>query len=65
MDELIGQKCVACRAGEPTVSDAEIAEYHRQIPDWEIVERNGVKRLERVFRFRDFARGFGLHRSSG
>jgi len=39
MDELTGQKCVACRAGEPTVSDADMVEYHRQIPAWEIVER--------------------------
>ena len=55
MDELIGQKCVACRAGEPTVSEVEMVEYRPQVPDWEIVERDGIKRLERVFRFRDFA----------
>ncbi len=54
-DELAGQKCVACRAGEPTVSEADMPKYHRQVPDWEIVEREGEKRLERAFRFRDFA----------
>jgi 4a-hydroxytetrahydrobiopterin dehydratase len=54
MEELTGQKCVACRAGEPTVSDGEMMEYHRHIPGWQIVERDGIKRLERVFRFPDF-----------
>ncbi len=49
-------KCVACRRDAPTVSDAEIAELHPQIPDWQIVEIDGVKRLRRVFPAADFAR---------
>jgi 4a-hydroxytetrahydrobiopterin dehydratase len=60
MDELTGQKCVACRAGEPTVTDAEMTAYHSQIPDWQIVERDGIKRLERVFRVRDFVQALAF-----
>jgi 4a-hydroxytetrahydrobiopterin dehydratase len=60
MDALTEQKCVACRAGEPTVGDAETAEYHKQIPDWQIVAREGVKQLERVFRFHDFAQALAF-----
>ena len=48
--ETLGQmKCVACRKGEPTLTDAEIAEFHRQVSDWEVVELDGIKRLRRVF----------------
>jgi 4a-hydroxytetrahydrobiopterin dehydratase len=36
------------------VTEAEIAELHPQIPDWRIVERDDVARLERVFTFPDF-----------
>ena len=54
MDALSQMKCVACRAGEPTLTDAEIAGYHPQAPDWQIVERDGVKRLERTFKFKNF-----------
>jgi 4a-hydroxytetrahydrobiopterin dehydratase len=54
-DRLSEMKCVACRAGAPTVTDEEIAELHPQIADWELVERAGIKRLERVFTFDDFA----------
>ena len=54
MDTLVGMKCVACRAGEPTVTDEEIAEYHPQVPEWQIVEREGIKRLERVFKLKNF-----------
>jgi 4a-hydroxytetrahydrobiopterin dehydratase len=52
---LIGQRCVACRAGEPTVTEAEMAILLPHVPDWTVVEVDGVPRLQRVFRFRDFA----------
>ena len=48
-------RCVACRRDEPTVSDAELADRRPQIPDWEVVELDGIKRLRRVFPFPDFA----------
>ncbi len=54
MEELTNLKCVACRAGEPTVTDAEIAQYAPQVPEWRIVEREGTKRLEREFKFKNF-----------
>ena len=55
METLMQMKCVACRAGEPTVTDAEIAEFHPQVSDWEIVELDAIKRLTRVYPFDDFA----------
>ena len=55
MDELIKEKCTACRRDSPRVTDAEIAELRPQIPEWTLIEREGISRLERVFRFRNFA----------
>ena len=60
MDTLTQMKCVACRKGEPTVTEAEIAELHPQIPDWQIVEREGVKRLERTFKFDNFVQALAF-----
>ena len=37
------------------MTDDEIAELHPQVPDWDIVEVYGVKRLKRVFSADDFA----------
>src|SRR5262245_44144554 len=51
---LIGQRCVACRGDEPTVTGAEMAILLPQVPDWTVVEVDGVPRLQRVFRFRTF-----------
>jgi 4a-hydroxytetrahydrobiopterin dehydratase len=55
MKELKELKCVACRGDEPPATEEEIAEYREQVPDWDLVEKDGVKRLKRVFKFDNFA----------
>jgi 4a-hydroxytetrahydrobiopterin dehydratase len=57
---LTAEKCVACRRDAPTVTDAEIAELHPQVPEWELVEVEGVKRLRREFAFEDFAQALAF-----
>jgi 4a-hydroxytetrahydrobiopterin dehydratase len=54
MDQLTQLKCTACRGGEPRASDEEIAAFLPQIPDWHIVERDNINRLERTFTFPSF-----------
>jgi 4a-hydroxytetrahydrobiopterin dehydratase len=55
MDALTHEKCTACRRDSPLVTEAEIRELKPQIPDWTLVEREGIQRLERVFTFKNFA----------
>ena len=55
MSTLTTEKCTACRRDAPRVTEAEIDELKPQIPDWALVEREGIQRLERVFRFTNFA----------
>src|SRR5262245_33516657 len=54
MTDLLQMKCVACRGGEPTLTDAEITELLPQVPEWQVREVGGMKRLERVFKFKNF-----------
>lgn len=65
MAALTQMKCTACRRGEPTVTDAEIAELHPHVPEWQIVERDGIKRLERLFKFDDFAKALAFTNKVG
>ena len=37
------------------LTDAEINSLHPQVPEWQVKEVDGVKRLERVFKFKNFA----------
>jgi len=55
MSQLTQEKCVACRADAPRVTEAEVRELKPQIPDWELLDRDGIPQLERVFQFRNFA----------
>jgi 4a-hydroxytetrahydrobiopterin dehydratase len=55
MSPLTQMQCVACRGGEPTVTEAELAEYKPQVLDWSIVEHAGIHQLERVYAFTTFA----------
>jgi 4a-hydroxytetrahydrobiopterin dehydratase len=42
-EQLAEMKCTACRGDEPTLSDEEIEELKQQVPEWEVVERDGTK----------------------
>jgi 4a-hydroxytetrahydrobiopterin dehydratase len=55
MAELISEKCTACRRDSPLVTEAERRELKPQIPEWTLMERDGIERLERAFRFTNFA----------
>ncbi len=55
MSELKQMKCEACQRGAPQVTAEKSRTLHMQVPDWALVERDGIQRLERVFDFPDFS----------
>lgn len=54
MSELARQACEACRADAPKVTDAELAELIRMIPEWQPIVVDGIMQLQRVFKFKNF-----------
>jgi 4a-hydroxytetrahydrobiopterin dehydratase len=54
MEELIEQKCVACRVGAPSVTPEEIALLKPQVPDWQIITEDSIPKLHRQFKFKNF-----------
>jgi len=55
MTDLFKLKCVACRGGDPKLTDAEIAELHPQVSEWELVTQDNLLRLQRVFKLKYYA----------
>ncbi len=55
MDRLVNLQCVACRSDSPSVTEAELAAFKPQIPAWQLLDRQGMKQLERTFDFKDFS----------
>ena len=60
MGKLTEMKCVPCQGGEPPLSEAEIVGLRPQVPGWDIYEKEGVKRLERVFKFKNFVQALAF-----
>jgi 4a-hydroxytetrahydrobiopterin dehydratase len=54
-ENLAKMKCTACRGDDPPLTDQELREYLPRVPQWALVEEDGVEKLSRTFRFRNFA----------
>jgi 4a-hydroxytetrahydrobiopterin dehydratase len=62
---LAGLRCVPCRGGEPPLSSQEIAGLLPELPDWEVNEVQGVPRLVRVFKFKNFTQALEFTQKVG
>ena len=62
---LARERCVACRRDSPRVTEEEIAELHPLVPDWELTDNDGIPRVERSFRFRNFAQALAFTQRVG
>ena len=60
MEILAQLQCVPCRGGQPPLNDDEIAELIPQIPEWNLCEQDGIKRLERTYKFDNFAQAMAF-----
>ncbi len=54
-EDLAQAQCIPCRRGDPPLSPAEIEKLRVTLPHWEILESEGVMRLQRAFKFKNFA----------
>ena len=60
MENLTAQHCEACRADAPKVSDAELAELIKQIPDWSPIVCDGILQLQRAFSCRPYTQAIAF-----
>lgn len=51
---LSSESCSACRADAPRVSDQEVEQLRDEIPQWKLVEEDGIEKLQRQFDFNNF-----------
>jgi 4a-hydroxytetrahydrobiopterin dehydratase len=55
---LAGERCVPCEGGIPPLSPEESVSLLRDVPAWSLLD--GCTRLERRFKFEDFAAAFAF-----
>lgn len=51
---LTEERCEACHAGAPHVTEDEQKELGTQIPEWKLIEVKGEPRLRRVYKLPDY-----------
>ncbi|MBK68103.1 MAG: 4a-hydroxytetrahydrobiopterin dehydratase [Rickettsiales bacterium] len=61
MTNLTAQKCEVCHTGdEKHVTDQEIETFMKDLPEWQIVNNEGIKMLRRVFEFKGYKKAVAL-----
>lgn len=65
MINLAVGKCVACRGGDPSLTDAEIADLMPHVSQWQIVTQDNILRLERVFKLKNFVEALAFTNKVG
>ena len=58
MTSLTAKTCTPCQGGIPPLTAAEAERYRPEVPDWALLD--DARRIERSFRFRDFAQAFAF-----
>ena len=55
MSDLTSENCEACRADAPKVTDDELVELIKEIPEWQPVTEDSILRLKRSFKFENYS----------
>ena len=64
MSETLADKtCTPCRGGIPPLTPDEAAALHGQAPEWALLD--DAKRIERSYKFRNFAQALEFVRQAG
>ena len=62
---LASQECEACRPDSPRVPADEAKQLLKDIPEWTIIQQDGVDRLQRVYKFKDFVSALNFTNTVG
>lgn len=65
MEDLARFKCVPCSGEEPPLTQAQIDEFCKQTPEWEVIHVDGIPHLQRIFKVKDFSAALKLTNAVG
>ena len=61
-EPLAAKTCTPCQGGIPPMTPEEAQRHLAQVPDWTLLD--GATRIERTWKFKDFAEAFALVRKA-
>jgi len=48
------QKCVPCHSASPKLTTVEISKLIEKVPEYTLIEENGIERISKEYHFKDF-----------
>lgn len=65
MNDLGSMSFKTPRKGDPALSRSDSESYLTQVPEWRILEQDGLERLSREFKFKDFVEALNFTNQVG
>jgi 4a-hydroxytetrahydrobiopterin dehydratase len=65
MKSLINLEISPQQKGDPPLTEVKRNEYMKQLPDWGVVDREGIPRLEKSYKFPDYTSGLDFANQVG
>ncbi len=62
---LAQESCEICRVGAPKVTDAEMPELLKEIPEWRVEDIDGIPQLYRLYEFKNFKQAIAFTNKVG
>jgi 4a-hydroxytetrahydrobiopterin dehydratase len=62
---LVELKCTVCLDGDPPLGDDGIRDMLKILTGWSVKEEGGMKKLSRIFKFKDFLSALDFTRKVG
>jgi 4a-hydroxytetrahydrobiopterin dehydratase len=63
--KLTEMECIPCRGDQPKLSQAEIDSYLPQVAGWQVITQDGIQRLTRRYKFKNFAQALSFANQVG
>ena len=65
MTDLSEKTCSACRVGAPLATEAEIADTLKHLPEWSVIQVNGINQMTRAYTFKNFVSALAFTNAIG
>lgn len=65
MTELAKEKCIPCESKVPPLTSEEINALKQELPEWQVLEVEGIPRLKRTFDFKNFIKALEFTNTVG
>lgn len=65
MTLLSDKTCTACRIDAPKATSEQITEALAQLPEWKLIQVDGIDQLQRVYKVKNFVDAISLAQAIG